>query len=92
MQKRERKILKMSKKAQKLLKKTKLAVENNEDSWVDYWEILYNKIFSEKFSLKLRDKYNLYLDYCDPDTTYEEDVVAYINALNYYCETRLKDS
>lgn len=40
------------------------------------------KIFSDKISVKINSL--IRLDYYDPDTTYEEDVCAYIAALNDY--------
>lgn len=44
------------------------------------WEQKYDQIFSDDISVKV---FNLVrLDYCDPDTSYEEDVTAFINAFN----------
>lgn len=40
----------------------------------------YDKIFSEQVSRKVFSQLNL--DYCDPDTTYKEDVDAFMNAFN----------
>lgn len=44
------------------------------------WEIKYDFVF-ENLALKVREA-GIHLEYCDPDTSYEEDVMAYINALN----------
>jgi hypothetical protein len=40
------------------------------------WEEKYDMIFSEEVSRKFS------LDYYDPDTSYEEDVMAFMNALD----------
>lgn len=40
----------------------------------------YDKIFCKSVSQKVFSLLNL--DYCDPDTTYEEDVDAFMNAFN----------
>lgn len=44
------------------------------------WEEKYELIFSEKISKKVFELINL--DYYDPDTTYEEDVMAFAYELN----------
>lgn len=44
-----------------------------EDTNLD-WEAKYDKIFS------IRKEYCVNFDYYDPDTTYEEDVTAFMNA------------
>lgn len=46
------------------------------------WEVKYDKIFSDKISKKVFSKISL--NYYDPDTTYEEDVTAFVNAFNEY--------
>ena len=40
--------------------------------------IIYDMIFSEHISRKIL----IDLDYYDPDTSYEEDVTAFVNAFN----------
>ena len=50
----------------------------------DAWETAYDLVFSDQLSgrvSQLLAKLNHRLDYCDPDTTYEEDVTAYATAL-----------
>lgn len=47
----------------------------------EYFEYLYEKVFSEKVSRWVRKNYPSF-DYCDPDTSYEEDVMAFIRAVN----------
>ena len=47
------------------------------------WEAKYDLIFSKKISTKIFESTSF--DYCDPDTTYEEDVLAFTNAFNNYC-------
>lgn len=42
------------------------------------WEAKYDLIFSDEISKKIR------LDYYDPDTSYEEDVMAWCGAFNNY--------
>lgn len=42
------------------------------------WENIYRKIFSEKISKKVHKM--VHLDYYDPDTSYREDVQAFVNA------------
>lgn len=42
------------------------------------WENIYRKIFSEKISKKVHKM--VHLDYYDPDTSYHEDVQAFVNA------------
>lgn len=44
------------------------------------WEMKYDLIFSERVSRRI---FNLItLDYYDPDTSYQEDVTAFVNAFN----------
>lgn len=45
------------------------------------WEAKYDFIFSPEFSVYIRDTLGFRLDYYDPDTSYEEDVRAYVTAL-----------
>ena len=42
------------------------------------WSSIYNKIFSKKISKKVHKM--VQLDYYDPDTSYREDVTAFVNA------------
>lgn len=49
------------------------------------WEIKYDLIFSKNVSRRiftLLSELNIRLDYYDPDTSYEEDALAFANALN----------
>lgn len=48
------------------------------------WEITYDKIFSENISRKVLNLVDL--DYCDPDTSYEDDVKAFVSAFQEYME------
>ena len=43
------------------------------------WEIKYEFIFSEEISIAANKLFRL--DYYDPDTSYEEDVLAWFNAV-----------
>ena len=58
---------------QELLKITTVIVE----SYLD-WEDKYDLIFSEKISGRVFRL--MYLDYYDPDTSYQEDVMAFFEA------------
>jgi len=42
------------------------------------WNVKYDLIFSDDMSSKVK------LDYYDPDTSYEEDVLAWIGAFDEY--------
>jgi len=42
--------------------------------WEEKYDIIFSEEISSKFSLK----------YCDPDTSYEEDVLAFMDALDEY--------
>lgn len=68
----------MKKKLLKLHRKANEIYNNDRFSW----EKKFDKIFSDKISVKINSL--IRLDYYDPDTTYEEDVSAYIAALNDY--------
>lgn len=55
------------------------------------WESAYEQIFSDDVALALASIFNALtwrFDYCDPDTTYEDDVVAYVTALREFCATK----
>lgn len=52
------------------------------------WETKYELIFSDAISERVFQE--IQLDYCDPDTSYEEDVTAFINAFNQKMEEILK--
>lgn len=44
------------------------------------WEVKYDFIFSADVSRRINQI--VHLDYYDPDTSYEEDVTAFVNAFN----------
>lgn len=44
------------------------------------WETKYDLIFSERVSRCIFEL--IHIDYCDPDTSYQEDVTAFVDALN----------
>jgi len=46
------------------------------------WEEKYDKIFDLHIA-RVMEEQGLYLEYCDPDTTYEDDVRAYMTAVNH---------
>lgn len=49
------------------------------------WDLTYSLVFSENISRRTRalfNELNINFDYYDPDTSYEEDVRAYADALN----------
>lgn len=66
------------KKLEKLHYKANKIYNDNSLSWEDK----YDKIFSDKISRKVFDLISL--DYYDPDTSYEEDVSAFMSAFNEY--------
>jgi len=45
------------------------------------WSTLYDCIFSQDISGKIQGT-GIRVDYCDPDTSYEEDVRAFVKAIN----------
>lgn len=47
------------------------------------WEIKFHRIFGygAENVQPLIEAFGLRLEYCDPDTTYQEDVTAYVQAL-----------
>jgi len=45
------------------------------------WETKYDLIFSADISQTIFFL-GISFDYCDPDSSYEEDVMAYVNAIN----------
>jgi hypothetical protein len=47
------------------------------------WKEKYDKIFSDDISMKVD------LDYYDPDTSYEEDILAFVNAFKEYYSKEL---
>lgn len=52
------------------------------------WIEAYDKIFSDEGSVALHSAFKALgwrLDYCDPDTTYDDDVRAYVTALREFC-------
>jgi len=57
-----------------------IRILNSDDSWEDK----YDQIFSQRISRRVRELINL--DYCDPDTSYEEDVTAFVSAFKQYME------
>ena len=61
------------------------AARVNESKADDPWELAFSHVFNASVSGRIADlcKFaNLKLEYYDPDTTYEEDVRAYADALN----------
>ncbi len=56
--------------------------ESDGDTDSEVWEELYDKVFSEEISRQIYEEFQDF-SYYDPDTTYHEDVCAFINA---FCE------
>lgn len=57
------------------------------------WYVIYDEIFSKEVSQRIHallHELHIHFDYCDPDTTYEEDVRAYVDALARLAEDMLK--
>jgi hypothetical protein len=56
------------------------------------WEYKYDRVFGYTKNIRvLLDELNILFDYYDPDTSYEEDVMAYIRALRSVKENLIKD-
>lgn len=54
----------------------------------EVWHMTYNLVFSDNCSslaYDLMKELNISFDYYDPDTTYQEDVEAFAQALNSTC-------
>lgn len=59
------------------------------------WEMKFDLVFSQEVSRRvfnLLDALNVSFDYYDPDTSYEEDVLAFSNAFNEKMEELKKVS
>ena len=54
--------------------------ERNDISWKFKYEMIFSVRISQQISILLQC-FSLKLDYYDPDTSYEDDVKAYIRAL-----------
>lgn len=64
------------------------------DNSDEHWSIAYDQIFSEKISKKIYKKFhklNIQMHYYDPDSSYEDDVRAYVNAVNEKLEEITKN-
>lgn len=62
--------------------KDKALKESGGDTNNKVWEELYDKVFSKEISRQIFNNFPDF-DYWDPDTTYQEDVCAFITA---FCE------
>ena len=63
----------------------KTGEEDGEYEAYEIWKKLYDFVFSEEISKKIYERFGE-LDYYDPDTSYYEDVTAYINAFKEFAE------
>lgn len=52
----------------------------NDQAWKDSYSLIFSDFGSGKVSSVLK-ALNLELSYCDPDSSYEEDVTAYVQAV-----------
>lgn len=55
--------------------------DNDDEQWSVVHGLVFSEFVSRRLELVLRDL-GISLDYYDPDTSYQEDVVAYVSALN----------
>ena len=62
--------------------KDKAWEESDGDINNEVWEKLFDKVFSKEISRQIFNNFPDF-DYLDPDTTYQEDVCAFITA---FCE------
>lgn len=53
----------------------------------DAWKILYDWVFSDEISQKIFKKFPDFV-YSDPDTTYYEDVEAFVSAFREYANEK----
>lgn len=63
--------------------KDKAWKESAGDTNSEVWEELYDKVFSKEISRQIFNDFPGF-DYLDPDTTYQEDVCAFITAFCDY--------
>lgn len=56
------------------------SIFNSATDWEDKFSRIFSKDISDKIR-KLRNELGISFEYYDPDTTYQEDVTAYIDAL-----------
>lgn len=59
--------------------------EDGNENASNIWETLYNMVFSENISRKLKKRFGR-LDYYDPDASYYRDVTAYIRAFDEFAK------
>ena len=64
-------------------------LEMSEEYELDAWKELYNFVFSEEISKKIHERFPDF-HYADPDTTYQEDVITFINAFSEYAGFGIK--
>jgi hypothetical protein len=56
------------------------------------WEYKYDRIFGMSRGIRgLIDELDISFSWCDPDTSYEEDVTAYVEALRVLRENVIKE-
>lgn len=58
----------------RIYERAKRIVESNEIDWDDKYDLIFSEEISQKFNF----------DYYDPDTSYKEDVEAFISAFDEY--------
>lgn len=64
-----------------------VAAAQKEQASDQEWELVYDAVFSESISDRVRELIKIIgmrLDYYDPDSSYEEDVMEYASALNSF--------
>lgn len=73
------------KKLLKIYAKAAKIINANNENWGDNWDVIYSKIFSAKISYKI----NKHLNYSNPDGSYKDDVLAFMEAFKTYIISRL---
>ena len=71
-----------------LIQRAERTYESDLD-WEDKYDVIFSKSCSQEINL-LRKQVGLSFDYYDPDTSYEEDVSAYVRALRDQLKPKLE--
>ena len=76
-------LVRLEKQVQRFINEAQAEAGSNDDG--EAWKVAYEQVFCDAVSSRIRtlfDTLHRRFDYYDPDTTYQEDVRAYANALH----------